>query len=95
MGEKESTADWLAFVEVITVGADDPVTADYDYDICIRNSHPTQSLTVTCKIILDFGERIETHTVAPQTVHHVETVSGGPVFNNCRSVELLSASVTS
>lgn len=82
--------DWKQYIEVISVGADDPVSVNYDYDLCIQNIHDTMAFKVTIKVIYTLSEEQETLILQPKTQAYVCTVDGGPTFDNCEGIEILT-----
>ncbi len=82
--------DWTTYIEVISEGADNPVTVNYDVELVILNLHPSQALQVTFKTIFTTGESIETKVIRPQQRLWVCTISGGPAFDNCQDVKIMS-----
>ncbi len=82
--------DFINYIEVVTAGADDPASVNYDYDLCVQNNHEVATLKVTAKIIYTFSEENQIIILKPQERFAVCTVDGGPTFENCEGVEILA-----
>ena len=81
--------NWKQYIEVVSVGAEDPASVNYDYDLCVLNSHDTMAFKVTIKVIYTLSSEQKTLFLQPQQQTYVCTVDGGPTFDNCQDVEIL------
>ena len=88
--KRSKMSAWKQYIKVISVGADDPASVNYDYDLCLQNSHDTMAFKVTIKVIYTLGSEQKTMFLQPKEQTYVCTVDGGPTFDNCEDVEILT-----